>query len=164
MSFQKTKINTICIFRLNKVPSSMINNMKIRITTLNEGSHTRLIQYKMNSSIRISILQRGIKRIRYVWLGTHLYKNITFARSLWKIARNYNEENAQAKNQPIGISFIRNKLDIHKYIYELYYCYGKEFEKNVKFRSFFWGRKYIIYQMSNKKLIIQEFFSTSIIL
>ena len=160
MNFQRTTINAVCILKINKIPSSIKN--LISITTVNEGSHTRLIQYTINSPTKISILQKSKKKIRYVWLGTYLYKNITFARSLWKIPENCDSNKKSIINKPIGLSFIKNKIDIHKYIYELYYCHCNKFEEELESKKPLWGRKYIIYKLNKQNVIIQEFFSTKL--
>lgn len=136
----------------------------VDITISNEGSHTRLIQYKTSSYARISVLQKNNKKVRYVWLGASLYKNITFARSLWKLNESHTNDKKYLIDKPIGLSFITNKNDIHKNIYETYYCHCNKFERKLKLKSHIWGRKYIICERKKQRIIVQEFFSAQIIL
>lgn len=89
---------------------------------------------------------------------------MTFARSMWQIVSNKQFNYNIKKNNPIGISFITNKIDIDRQIYELYYCYYHKFEKEYKFHEIIWGRKYIINNLSNYSTVIQEFFSPEIII
>nr|YP_009396554.1 hypothetical protein [Vertebrata australis]ARW65740.1 hypothetical protein [Vertebrata australis] len=159
----KTKV--VCIIsitktqKLTKIP---------KITSLYEGSHTRLIQYQASSIINIASLQRKNyhiekKKLRYVWLKNSLYTNITFARSLWNLIKKANIIKNIEKNSPIGLSFIKYQLDIHKKFHEIYYCYCKDFENILAIKKPIWGRKYTIINSNNYNVIIQEFFSQDII-
>ena len=133
----------------------------------NEGSHTRLISYLHNidTLIKISQIQKRTKReIRYVWLETSLYTNITFARSLWIIYTNQVLIKKSDKTIAIGQLFIKNKSDIHKNLIELYLCYCKDIEKKLKFSGIIWGRKYILDQKYSSSIVIQEFFSPNLML
>nr|YP_009392003.1 hypothetical protein [Periphykon beckeri]ARW60351.1 hypothetical protein [Periphykon beckeri] len=139
--------------------SNLIQN-QFKAIVINDGSHTRLIEYLNNQVIKIKILEQNAdqKRIRYVWLETILYKKITCARSLWKIKKNQNI-NKINKNLPIGKSFINAKIDIHKEIRELYYGYCKDIEKELRSKKGIWGRKYQLNYEDYSFILIQEFFS-----
>nr|YP_010619614.1 hypothetical protein PN023_pgp150 [Tayloriella tenebrosa]WAX03627.1 hypothetical protein [Tayloriella tenebrosa] len=161
----------ICISQLqnNKLINSKISNplkTSLKIAMLNEGSHTRLIQYLTNKKIKIQLLQQSEKklikiqrRIRYVWLETSAYTKITFARSLWTIKEQELNTNKIKKNLPIGQSFIHSKIDTQKEINELYYCYCKDLEQKLKSKQAIWGRKYKLNYEKNSSILIQEFFS-----
>jgi len=135
-----------------------------KIVTLNEGSHTKLLSYKSNRITKLKTFQKSQQKIRYVWLQNSLYTNMTFARSIWYIINTKNFKSNINNNNPIGLSLIKNKIDIHRNIYEIYYCYCYEFQKLIGFSHGIWGRKYIINNFNNYSTVIQEFFSPEIIL
>ena len=83
---------------------------------------------------------------------------------MWQIMNTKQFHYNVKKNNPIGISFINNKVDIYRKIYELYYCYCYKFEKQNQFNGVIWGRKYIIKNLDNYSTVIQEFFSPEIII
>lgn len=89
---------------------------------------------------------------------------MTFARSTWHIINHKNFKYKISQHHPVGISFIRNKVDIHRKIYEIYYCYYYRVEHVNKLNEIVWGRKYIIHSFKNYNAIIQEFFSPEIII
>jgi len=89
---------------------------------------------------------------------------MTFARSMWQIISNKQFNYNIKKDNPIGISFVNNKVDIYRKIHELYYCYHYKFEKQNQFYEVIWGRKYIIRNLDNYSTVIQEFFSPEIII
>nr|YP_009395329.1 hypothetical protein [Polysiphonia infestans]ARW64309.1 hypothetical protein [Polysiphonia infestans] len=151
------QIQIICIFQKNKIPMS--NKILNKITFLNEGSHTKLICYKSGYVTRLKTLQKSQQKIRYVWLKNSLYTNMTFARSIWYIINEKNFIRNIRNNYPIGLSFTQNQIDIHRKIYEMYYCYCKK----ITLHKGIWGRKYIIYNFRNYSTVIQEFFLTEII-
>nr|YP_009396350.1 hypothetical protein [Polysiphonia scopulorum]ARW65536.1 hypothetical protein [Polysiphonia scopulorum] len=166
MRSYNNKFNFICILQEKKIKNLTYIKPIIKIITDNEGSHTRVINYlsKTDTTIKTSQLKdRNIKRrIRYVWLETSLYTNITFARSLWNIQNNKSILKQQNNYMPIGQLFIKNKSDIHKEINEIYICYCKDLEKKLKFSGIIWGRKYILNQKNNSYVMIQEFFSPNL--
>nr|YP_010619808.1 hypothetical protein PNW48_pgp150 [Symphyocladia marchantioides]WAX03821.1 hypothetical protein [Symphyocladia marchantioides] len=170
MDFFVNTFHPICIFQLQD--HKLINTkskpieISMKIAVMNEGSHTRLIQYLTNQKIKIQLLQQNEKkltkiqrRIRYVWLETSAYTNITFARSLWKIQYRELNTNQIKRNLPIGQSFIDSKIDINKEINELYYCYCKALEKELRSKQAVWGRKYKLHYEKHSSILIQEFFS-----
>ncbi len=161
MIIDTSNIQIICIFQKNLYLS---NRVSTHIININEGSHTKLIGYKCNCITNFKALQVSKKKLRYVWLKNSLYTNLTFARSMWQIISNKQFNCSIEKNNPIGISFITNKVDINRKVYEVYYCYSYKFEKQYKFKEVIWGRKYIIYNMKNYNTVIQEFFSSEIII
>lgn len=161
MLMNTINIQIICIFRRNVYLS---NQILPSIINLNEGSHTKLIGYKCNCIAKLKALQVSRKKIRYVWLKNSLYTNMTFARSLWLIISNKAFQYNVRENNPIGISFITNKVDIQRDIYEMYYCYYHKFEEQYQFNGILWGRKYIINNLENYSTIIQEFFSPEIMM
>nr|YP_010619034.1 hypothetical protein PNW47_pgp148 [Pterosiphonia complanata]WAX03047.1 hypothetical protein [Pterosiphonia complanata] len=172
MKFNVNTFHPICIFQLryNKLNNNRTSHSLqtlLKITVINEGSHTRLIQYLTNQDTKIKLLQQNEKkltiierRIRYVWLETSTYTKITFARSLWKIKKKDFNNNKIQRNLPIGQSFIQSKIDINKEINELYYCYCKE----LRSQEAIWGRKYKLNYEDNSSILIQEFFSKKIAL
>lgn len=83
---------------------------------------------------------------------------------MWQIVSNEQFNYNIKKDNPIGISFISNKVDIYRKIYELYYCYHYKLEKSNQFDKVLWGRKYIIKNLDNYSTVIQEFFSPEIII
>nr|YP_010619226.1 hypothetical protein PNY92_pgp149 [Amplisiphonia pacifica]WAX03239.1 hypothetical protein [Amplisiphonia pacifica] len=160
----------ICILQLqnNKLINTEISKsikIALKMAMINEGSHTRLIQYLTNQKVKIQLLQQNEKkltkiqrRIRYVWLETSAYTKITFARSLWTIRERELKTNKIKRNLPIGQSFINSKIDTKKEINELYYCYCKDLEKQLKSKKAIWGRKYKLNYDKNSSILIQEFF------
>lgn len=166
MLFHNIKMRTICIISPTK--THKLATIPIKITALYQGSHTKLIQYKVNSLTNIKSLQRNElsleKKLRYVWLKNSLYTNITFARSLWHLIDKNNIIENMKNNNPIGLSLIKYQIDINKKVHEIYYCYCKEFENILKIKKPIWGRKYTIINSNNFNIIIQEFFSPDIIL
>nr|YP_009394494.1 hypothetical protein [Vertebrata thuyoides]ARW63056.1 hypothetical protein [Vertebrata thuyoides] len=165
MILYNIKIKTICIISTKRI--NKLIKKPIKITALYDGSHTKLIQYKIGSIINVNSLERKEiyvkKKLRYVWLTSSLYTNITFARSLWNILNNKNIIKDLENNSPIGLSFIKNQIDISKKFHEIYYCYCKDFESILKLKKPIWGRKYTIINSNNYKVLIQEFFSPDII-
>lgn len=153
-------IQIICIFQKNKIHLS--KRISTKIITLNEGSHTKLIGYKYNCITKLKVLQKSQKKMRYVWLDNSLYTSITFARSIWYIINHRTLNINVTNNYPVGLSFTKNKIDIHRNIYEIYYCYSQELQQIFKFHKGIWGRKYIIYNFKNYSTVIQEFFSPNI--
>lgn len=159
----------ICVIQEKKEKNSIYIETKIRSINKNEGSHTRAINYlsKIETNINVSQLknfrQRNRKReIRYVWLETSVYTNITFARSLWTIQTNRRFIEKLEKKIAIGPLFIKNRSDIHKEIIESYVCYCKDLEKKLRFNGIIWGRKYTLGQKNNPNIVIQEFFSPNL--
>ena len=161
MTSNINSMQIICIFQKNKIHLS--RQISTKIVALNEGSHTKFIGYKYNCITKLKILQKSQKKIRYVWLRDSLYTNITFARSIWYVIDNEKFNINICHNKPIGLSFTKNRIDIHRNIYEIYYCYSHEFQKIFGFNKCIWGRKYIIYNFKNYSTVIQEFFSPDII-
>nr|YP_009393259.1 hypothetical protein [Symphyocladiella dendroidea]ARW61821.1 hypothetical protein [Symphyocladiella dendroidea] len=171
MQFYFNTFHPICILQLkdNQLISTKISKcikVSLKIAVINEGSHTRSIQYLTNQKIKIQLLQQNEKkstkiqrRIRYVWLETSAYTKITFARSLWKIKERDLNNNKIKRNLPIGQSFINSKIDTQKEIHELYYCYCKDLEKELRSKQAIWGRKYKLSYEKNSSILIQEFFS-----
>lgn len=171
MYFYTNNFHLICTIQLNKRKAFYYLNNYAKIIILNEGSHTRLIQYLKNSQSDIKTLQqatrktiRSNRKIRYVWLETSVYTNITFARSLWTMVHTTVSHINFGETGPIGQFFIENKIDIHKNLYELYFCYCKDLEKTLSFDDGFWGRKYLLRQKNHADIIIQEFFSPQIVI
>nr|YP_010618645.1 hypothetical protein PN024_pgp150 [Rhodomelopsis africana]WAX02658.1 hypothetical protein [Rhodomelopsis africana] len=176
MQFYFNTFYPICIGQLkhNKPISNKISNSlkaSLKLAVINEGSHTRLIQYLTNQKINIQLLQQNEqrltkvqRRIRYVWLETSTYTKITFARSLWKIKENDLNNNKIKKNLPIGQSFIKSKIDTNKEIKEFYYCYCQDLEKELKSKQAIWGRKYRLNYDNSSSILIQEFFSQKIVI
>nr|YP_009395533.1 hypothetical protein [Vertebrata isogona]ARW64571.1 hypothetical protein [Vertebrata isogona] len=167
MIFYNIKIKTICIISIKK--TQQLPSIPIKMTALYGGSHTKLIQYKVNSTTNIESLQRNTsnvekKKLRYVWLKNSLYTNITFARSLWNLIDQNNIIKKMKNNNPLGLSLIKHQIDINKNVHELYYCYCKEFENILQIKKPIWGRKYTIVNSNNYNIIIQEFFSPDIVL
>ena len=175
MSFYIKKFNYICIFPMNrinyladKLPESII--IQVKLILVNDGSHTRTIQYITSQTTNIQIAQNYYKKstkisrqIRCVWLETSIYTKLTFARSLWTILSNNIDIKTIQKKSPIGQSFIENKIDIYKDLHEIYYGYCKDFEKTLKFKKPIWGRKYTLYYKNQSHITIQEFFSPNVI-
>nr|YP_010619419.1 hypothetical protein PN189_pgp151 [Xiphosiphonia pinnulata]WAX03432.1 hypothetical protein [Xiphosiphonia pinnulata] len=171
MEFYFNTFHPICVLQLqnNKLISTKISKsieISLKIAVINEGSHTRLIQYLTNQKIKIQLLQQNEKkltkihrRIRYVWLETSVYTKITFARSLWTIKEKEFKTNKIKRDLPIGQSFINSKIDTQKEINELYYCYCKNLEKELRSKQAIWGRKYNLNYENNSSILIQEFFS-----
>nr|YP_010850379.1 hypothetical protein Ycf21 [Lophurella caespitosa]WGH13186.1 hypothetical protein Ycf21 [Lophurella caespitosa] len=174
MKFDINTFHPICILSLkqnNFINNKIFNLIKtpLTIAVINEGSHTRLIQYLTSHKIKITVLQQNEKkvhkiqrRIRYVWLETSIYTKMTFARSLWTIQEI--QINKIKRNLPIGQSFIKTKIDTNKDINELYYFYCKDLEKELKSKKAIWGRKYKLNYEYNSFILIQEFFSPEIML
>nr|YP_010851171.1 hypothetical protein Ycf21 [Aphanocladia delicatula]WGH14174.1 hypothetical protein Ycf21 [Aphanocladia delicatula] len=174
MQFEVNTFHPICVVSLkqnNFITNKKSNSIKIltKIIVINEGSHTRLIQYLTNEEIKIKILQQNEKknqkvhrRIRYVWLETSIYTKMTFARSLWTIKEKDLQINKIKRNLPIGQSFITTKIDINKYINEFHYFYCKDLEKELRSKKAIWGRKYKLKYEHNSCILIQEFFSPKI--
>nr|YP_009399457.1 hypothetical protein [Dictyomenia sonderi]ARW69063.1 hypothetical protein [Dictyomenia sonderi] len=174
MQFYFNTLHPICVLQLqhNQPISTNIPNFiktSLKISIVNEGSHTRLIQYLANQKIKIQILQHNEKklikiqrRIRYVWLETSTYTKITFARSLWTIKEKELTINKIKRSSPIGQSFINSKIDIKKEIHELSYCYCKGLEKELRSKKAIWGRKYKLNYDKNSSILIQEFFSSKL--
>nr|WGH12786.1 hypothetical protein Ycf21 [Echinothamnion sp.] len=175
MRFDVKRLHPICIlsiqhnnFITNKISKSI--KISIKITIMNEGSHTRFIEYLTNRKIKIKLLQQNERnlqkirrRIRYVWLETSIYTKMTFARSLWTIKEKELQTNNIKRDSPIGQSFIKRKVDINKYINELYYFYCKDLEKELRSKKAIWGRKYKLNYEHNSIILIQEFFSPDIL-
>lgn len=160
----------ICIVQEKKEKNSTHLEPKIKSINKNEGSHTRVINYLSTIETNIKVLQlknfkqRNRKReIRYVWLETSVYTNITFARSLWTMQTNKNFIEKLEKKVAIGPLFINNRSDIHKEIIESYVCYCKDLEKKLRFSGIIWGRKYTLGEKNNPHIVIQEFFSPNLI-
>nr|YP_010850775.1 hypothetical protein Ycf21 [Lophurella mutabilis]WGH13581.1 hypothetical protein Ycf21 [Lophurella mutabilis] len=176
MKFDINTFHPICILSLkqnNFINNKISNLIKIplTITVINEGSHTRLIQYLTSHKIEITVLQQNEKkvhkiqrRIRYVWLETSIYTKMTFARSLWTIKEKEVQINRIKRNLPIGQSFIKTRIDTNKDINELYYFYCKDLEKELRSKKAIWGRKYKLNYEYNSFILIQEFFSPEIML
>lgn len=142
----------------------------LQLILINEGSYTKTIQYLNNTKTRIKTLQKYCKKlnkvdrkIRYVWLETSIYAKLTFARSLWLLVQNKRLFKSINKTSPIGLSFIENKIDIHKNIHEIYYGYCQNFEKELEFKGPVWGRKYTLYYKNHSSVTIQEIFSPNIL-
>lgn len=161
--------NFICILKEKKERNLTYIKPRIKSITKNEGSHTRAINYlsTIKTNIKVSQLKnfelRNRRReIRYVWLETSIYTNITFARSLWTIQNNKVFVEKLEKKIAIGQLLIKNKSDIHKEVIESYICYCKDLEKKLRFNGIIWGRKYTLNQKSNSHIIIQEFFSPNL--
>nr|YP_010618839.1 hypothetical protein PN064_pgp151 [Deltalsia parasitica]WAX02852.1 hypothetical protein [Deltalsia parasitica] len=171
MQFYFNTFHPICVLQLRnkKIIKTKVSNsieISLKIAIINEGSHTRLIKYLTNQKVEIQLLQQNEKklttvhrRIRYVWLETSAYTKITFARSLWIIKEKELNTNKIKRNVPIGQSFINYKIDTQKEINELYYCYCKELEKQLRSKQAIWGRKYRLNCEKNSSILIQEFFS-----
>nr|WGH12985.1 hypothetical protein Ycf21 [Echinothamnion sp.] len=174
MQFDVNIFHPICVISIKKnnfITNKQFNSIRIftKIIVINEGSHTRLIQYLTNQEIEIKILQKDEKkvhkvhrRIRYVWLETSIYTKMTFARSLWTITEKDLQINKIKKNLPIGQSFIKTKIDTYKYINEFHYFYCKDLEKELRSKKAIWGRKYKLKYEHKSYILIQEFFSPKI--
>nr|YP_009394908.1 hypothetical protein [Polysiphonia stricta]ARW63470.1 hypothetical protein [Polysiphonia stricta] len=169
MQFHINKFIFISTIQFHNSKTYTHLNKKVKAIVLNKGSHTRLIQYLNNQKTNIEILQKkekklvkNIRQIRYVWLETSVYTKITFARSLWTIVNNKKPIKELKITIPIGHLLIKNKADINKTMYEIYFCYCKDLEKKLRLRGEIWGRKYMISQKNNISILIQEFFSPSI--
>nr|ARW69268.1 hypothetical protein [Polysiphonia sp.] len=152
----------------NKTLKSINNQLKF--ITINEGSHTRIIQYLYKYKVIIKLLEQkeqvfkhSKRKIRYVWLETSIYTKMTFARSLWLIQQNKVSHEQLTREQPIGQSFIHQKIDIKKNINEIYYCYDKNFEYKSQHKGIIWGRKYTLSLEYTSYIIIQEFFPSNLI-
>nr|ARW68247.1 hypothetical protein [Chondria sp. (in: red algae)] len=168
------KFNYICILPLIKVNKlSKLPNIKINIILIliSEGSLTRSIEYLTKNIVYIQKSQKEDyklnfqeRKIRSVWMGTYLYTQLTFARSLWITI--YNKKIKiinQLSKLPIGKSFIKYELDILKTIHELYYGYNQFIDKSYIQHRPIWGRKYTIHYKNKYYITIQEFFSHEII-
>jgi len=89
-------------------------NISTKFIFINEGSHTRSINYLNGNKVNITILEhshtkrtKNARIIRHVWLETSSYAQMTFARSLWIIKKK--ETDLNQRDIPIGNSFIKKK-------------------------------------------------------
>nr|YP_009398625.1 hypothetical protein [Kuetzingia canaliculata]ARW67811.1 hypothetical protein [Kuetzingia canaliculata] len=146
--------------------------VQLQILLINEGSLTRTMQYLTGQIISIEIIQQTYKthqlknfqrKMRFVWLETEIYTKLIFARSLWILLQNSLISQTINNNKPIGNSFIKNELDIHKKIHEIYYGYCYLLEKDIKSKHAIWGRKYTLYYKTKSYVTIQEIFSPYVI-
>nr|YP_009397592.1 hypothetical protein [Dipterosiphonia australica]ARW66778.1 hypothetical protein [Dipterosiphonia australica] len=168
------RVTPICIISLknnifisNQISKSITNPLKL--IAINEGSHTRLIEYITSNQVKIKVVQQHrieyretYRKIRYVWLKTSAYTIMTLAKSLWKIKQKNSPINSIKINNPIGQSFIDLQVDLNKNFGELHYSYCKDFERKLRSKRPIWGRKYRLSNNNDLNIIIQEFFSPDI--
>lgn len=155
---------------LTSKSNKTITNILDKFIITNEGSHTQLISYLDNSKIYIKVSEHikikeknYYRKIRYVWLETEKYTQMTFARSLWKIYKVHTNLHRIERNAPIGTSFITKKIDIRKKIIELQYCYCSDIEKNFNSNQTILSKKYDLNCDQQSNIIIQEFFCPTLL-
>lgn len=165
------KFHCICIIPLVKIHKlSRYKNTIVQILLTSEGSLTRSIEYLTNNIVYIQKSQKESsklkfqeRKIRSVWMSTCLYSRLIFARSLWiTVYTKKSKFNKKLSKIPIGKSFIKYELDIHKSIHELYYGYSQLLNIPYNPRSPMWGRKYTLYYKNQYYITIQEFFPDEI--
>nr|YP_009393872.1 hypothetical protein [Polysiphonia sertularioides]ARW62434.1 hypothetical protein [Polysiphonia sertularioides] len=168
MFFYTSKIKNICILQPRKL--HLITKIPVKLIAINEGSHSKLINYKLNLITKVQILQvqepsikMNKQKTRYVWLKNSLYNNLTFARSLWTIKSKNQAEKNVFTDKPIGLLLIQKKIDMTRKIYDIYYSYCNQFNETEEIKKVVWGRKYKMYNNKIYEAIIQEFFSQKII-
>nr|YP_009654320.1 hypothetical protein [Pleurostichidium falkenbergii]QCH39607.1 hypothetical protein [Pleurostichidium falkenbergii] len=164
------QINPVCIVALKS--NTIINNrlaqsfkFQLKFIVINEGSHTRLIQYIGSGKVVIRILQQKetkhiniYKHIRYARLETATYSKMTFARSLLMIKDKRSSTTTILEASPLGQHFIQNEVDTNKKIGLLSYSYCKKLEKTTNSTRNIWGKSYRLYYEKNLCILIQEFF------
>nr|ARW63673.1 hypothetical protein [Chondria sp. (in: red algae)] len=163
------KFHCICILpltKINKLPE--LKKTTLDIILISEGSLTRSIEYLTSNTVYIQKSEKENyklsfqkQKMRSVWMGTCIYSQLTFARSLWMTIDK--KRSGFTSKLPIGKSFIKHRLDIHKTIHELYYGYGQLMNIPHMYKQPIWGRKYTLYYKDKYYITIQEFFSPEII-
>nr|YP_009398849.1 hypothetical protein [Cliftonaea pectinata]ARW68077.1 hypothetical protein [Cliftonaea pectinata] len=138
-----------------------------QIVLINEGSFTQIKSYFTNKISHIKFINKKLnlskRYIRCIWLLDTIYTKTIFARSIWLIMHHITLK-VNREIQPIGISFINKEIDIYKNIHEIYYVYSKNLENNHKLNTIFWGRKYTLNYRKKSYTIIQEFFSSNLLI
>lgn len=167
------KFQPLLILPIN-TKKSIYSNLRIskiipiewQLILINEGSFTETLNALTGKEIKVTMSQKYnniTRNIRCVWLETSIYTKLTFARSLWLLIDTKQVHFKLTTNQPIGKSFIHNKIDIYRNLHEIYYGYCKYLEKQFLTNQPIWGRKYTIYYNYDCNITIQEFFSPYII-
>lgn len=165
------QFHKICKIKLNSKNKLYKKNYKSIPTEwlfiiINDGSFTQNLNSLFINPIKITMSQKysivskqQLINIRNVWLKNNINNNLTFAKSIWKINKDYYKYNKIFNTIPIGYSLINFEVDMYKNLQEIFcgYCYN--LENKLQYKEMIWGRKYQISYPNNSYVTIEEYFT-----
>nr|UEQ12260.1 hypothetical protein [Batrachospermum sp.] len=153
---------------------------KWQLLLISDGSFTRNLSIINKYTVLLKLIKQEKKfypsQIILSKKTTKDKKKLAFSREIWLIdkknylifAKSYHGKqifNSKIidKNKPLGLLLIESETEIYREITSIYHGYSKILERKFKTVGPFWGRSYQILYKNKILILINEFFSPTLI-